>query len=368
MSTSSRRSQRSQPTPPTPERIRETTEEPLPETVNSPGDPTTNDSTLRRLREAEFELELRKKIMAEMAANIPDRPNNPGSRDIKISTSVVSIRLSPRSSLEQRQRWFSELDRIFIAAPYKYSVDANRITTAFFCIEPNHRAQWSNYELENFPGGPEEATWEDFKDWTLLFIRGGRSSKIDIAVLYHSARQLPQQDPNDFHAYLGSIEKHMSLTEEQKAMGYFAKLVEPLRRALNISYQANLPEDRQEMLQAAIRTWDNKNLGPHTRKRNRDDDTSPIEPKRQKTAGKSHGASSSLRDEQPGWDRKNPSEQRQGSSKRPDHSKLTCYTCGKLGHISTNCRDKKEKETATNANINEITMEYEHSENDSESE
>lgn len=396
-STSSRRSQRNRDPIVAPSPIPETEEETLTETLRNnhpepedptpPNEPTTAiiDQVLSRLNHLETQLQIEKRINDELRA-IQSRHSDT-VKDSDIKWDAVSIKLHPRSSLEQRQRWFGELGKIFDSSPRRFSSDTNRIAFAYFCIDPNHRAQWTNYEDQNYPEGSDRPTWAEFKEWTLLFIRGGRSTKIDIAELYHSAHQRPEQDPISFHNYLMSIESQMTLTEEQRSMGYFAKLVEPLRKELKVSYQANLPEDRQDMVAAAIRTWDNKNLGPtySNRKRSHDNNSSTNDSsKRHKgESNRTNGAPPSRsnvfpsnrpqnnfpRDRQPNRDRRRP-DPRNTTSNQPNHAHLTCHNCHKKGHISPNCPDKKDNPIPnTNALVNEITMEDEHySENDSESE
>ena len=394
-STSSRRSQRNRDPTLAPSPIPETQEENLTETLRndrpeaaaSPSEPTTAavmEQVLNRLNQLENELEIEKRINAELRAIRSLHSNTVKDSDIK--SDAVSIKLHPRSSLEQRQRWFGELRKIFNSSPRRFSSDTNRIAFAYFCIDPNHRSQWTNYEDQNYPEGSDRPTWAEFKEWTLTFIRGGRSTKVDIAELYHSAHQRPDQDPITFHNYLMSIESQMTLTEEQRAMGYFAKLIEPLRKELKASYQANLPEDRQDMVTAAIRTWDNKNLGPaySNRKRGHNHDSSTNDsnkrhkgesnrtngnpPSRSNTSSSTRLPNNSSRGTLPNRDRRRP-DQRTTTANQPDHSHLICHNCHKKGHISPNCPDKKDNPSNTNAIVNEITMEDQRdSGNDSESE
>jgi hypothetical protein len=343
---------------------------------------------LDRITVLERQAEIRDRINTELlgAQATALRP-----KDNEIKPESVSIKLHPRSSLEQRQRWFGELEYIFGSAPRRYAVDFNKISTAYFCIDPVHRPQWTYYKDSNFLD--RQPTWQEFKDWTLEFVRGGRSTEIDIAELYNAAEQRPNQDPLAFHNYLMSIESQMDLTEELRANGYFAKLLKPLRNELKFAFQANLPKNRQDLVEAAIRTWDTRNMGSvnpypdsNKGKRSNDESIKPNDYKRQRnddtrTKGTPSSRSTSQpfnrfnkpspRDNPPNRDRAGNDSHGRQNPRLPDHSHLTCHACGKMGHISTNCPNNQSNpktQNDTSATVNQITQEEEHPENYSESE
>ena len=149
-STSSRRSRRNRDPTPTASPIQETQEtvtealrndqpEPDNPTIsNEPAPATVLEQVLNRLSQLENELQIEQRVNAELRA-IRSRPSET-VKDSDIKWDAVSIKLHPRSSLEQRQRWFGELGKIFDSSPRRFASDTNRIAFAYFCIDPNHRA------------------------------------------------------------------------------------------------------------------------------------------------------------------------------------------------------------------------------------
>ena len=149
-STSSRRSRRNRDPTPTASPIQETQEtvtealqddQPEPDNPTLPNEPTSAavlEQVLSRLSQLENELQIEQRINAELRA-IRSRPLET-VKDSDIKWDAVSIRLHPRSSLEQRQRWFGELGKIFDSSPRRFASDTNRIAFVYFCIDPNYRA------------------------------------------------------------------------------------------------------------------------------------------------------------------------------------------------------------------------------------
>jgi hypothetical protein len=326
------------------------------------------DRLLARITALEQEKAISDRINAERQAfdTFTIRP-----RDSEIKLDSISHRLRPESSLEQRTQWLDELEYLFAASPQRYSIDTNKIVSAFFCIESHHRAQWTNYKKTHF--ATSEPTWQDFEDWTLEFIRGGRFTEFDIAEKYYSARQRIGQDPRQFHTYLQSIENHMDFTEKQLAQAYFAKLLEPLRKEIKALYQNDLPENRTDMVSVAIRTWDSRDLGRQSnntstqhnlKKRHHDSQSSnthrSYDNKRHKPR---HG--------EPTETPSNPnlinipSSQRRGDPDRRDLSQVTCHKCHQKGHYANRCPQGRDAPLA--ARVNEITREETGQENFSES-
>lgn len=302
------------------------------------------------------------------------------TKDVGIKLESITTRLHPKSSLEQRYRWLDELDYIFEASPQRYVTDKAKIAAAFFCIEANTRGQWTNYRKDNFSDN-HEPTWEEFEKWTLEFIRGGRMTDVDIYESYYAAKQRPHQDPRSFHHYLQSIENHMDISEKQKALGFFAKLVEPLKRELKVLYQNELPQNREDMVSAAIRTWDSREMGntngnSNPRKRSNDDHLTNNGKRPKSENPRFVGSKTFPRDSRTNHYRNDrPSNQdgdRQNDERNHDH--LTCYNCFEKGHVSTNCpnpkkdRNQRPPRNKPTAQVQEITQDDEDQGNYSESE
>ena len=196
------------------------------------------DQLLERIAVLEREAAVSNRINTTVEAD-HQRPTQ--VRDAGIKLESITTRLHPKSSLEQRHKWLDELRYIFESSPQRYATDKARIAAGFFCIHADTRGQWTNYRQDAFPD--REPTWQEFKDWTLEFIRGGRMTEVDIFDSYQLATQRIGQDPRQFHHYLASIERHMDLSENHKALGYFSKLVVPPKKELKALYHNDLPHN-----------------------------------------------------------------------------------------------------------------------------
>ena len=73
---------------------------------------------------------------------------------------------------------------------------------------------------------------------------------------YDEARQLENQSPFEFDAYLTSLEALMEDKGDRgSAMSFFAKLLKPLRNQMKASSDT-LPEDRHQMVAKAQYAWE----------------------------------------------------------------------------------------------------------------
>ena len=73
---------------------------------------------------------------------------------------------------------------------------------------------------------------------------------------YNEARQLENQSPFEFDAYLTSLEVLMEDKGDRgSAMSFFAKLLKPLRDQKKASGDT-LPENRRQIVAKAQRAWE----------------------------------------------------------------------------------------------------------------
>ena len=96
-----------------------------------------------------------------------------------------------------------------------------------------------------------EAHFKTFVKWARKTINSETDGAVSLYEKYDEVRQLENQSPFEFDAYLTSLE---ALIEDKGdrgfAMLFFAKLLKPLRNQMKASGDI-LPEDRRQMVAKA---------------------------------------------------------------------------------------------------------------------
>ena len=287
------------------------------------------------------------------------RSRGPG---VKISEIV---KLTSRSTLRQWGDWKDDLERLFRSDPNRYTTSTRKIDKALDFVDSHMRSLWK-VEVRRSPDS--EAHFKTFVKWARKTINGGTDGAVSLYEKYDEARQLENQSPFEFDAYLTSLEALMEDKGDRgSAMSFFAKLLKQLRDQMKASGDT-LPEDRRQMVAKAQRAWeatlkkgrsDRDQLAKRPRQRSR----SP----RQKSYShhdyhdrsqsrhryKDHRHRGSHRDHhkdrhgRKDKDQKDRLEDHTRQDSKDQSSKGRCYSCGEPGHYSTNCPKKQKRVHAT---------------------
>lgn len=308
---------------------------------------------IKHLREREAEL------LATMPADLPkSKRRNSSSSDngeIKLKNIVV---FSLDFTLKQRDDWLLDLQQTFAGATKKYHKDQKKILKALAEMEPECRARWNRYLEELAPNDKENATksWDVFEKWTMTLLKHAHSQEAQIMKRLARAMQLPTQAPEDFHAYLDSLEKKFATDpEDKRALFFFAKLQPDLQSQIELNVPS-LPKTRKEMVDLASRHW--ATLHPYKKKRPRDEDgkggessknprrdKTDLPPKRDHSSYRGRGYRGRGRGRQPdGYSRPATRSTTQpsttGENPIVNGKQLVCYLCSSKYHLASHCPDR----------------------------
>jgi hypothetical protein len=304
----------------------------------------TIDPVSRRQPEIQSELEATSALMAEpLTTDLDtDSDSDQPSRTLhKRSRITRGIKVTPgytlkvTSSLREWGDWKRDIERVFEGDPYLYRRSSQMILKALDYLDSSMRSLWYTYQEQQ----SGSIKWSNFTQWTRDNIQGGQNS---IAHLYEQldiARQLPNQSPSQFNAYLSSIERDLpQKDEEASAMTLYSKLSRDLRKQFQ---KANIPipETRAKCVAVAQRIWEGLNTYDQPRfPRVKDDSYSQTKDPKPKDSS----------DQQSKYPRPDSRRGRINQYRR-DHrkesnssSQVTCFKCKEEGHYATTCPNEND--------------------------
>lgn len=262
-------------------------------------------------------------------------------------------------TLKQRDDWLLDLKQTFEGARKKYKKDERKILKALAEMEPECRARWHRHVTDL---GPERAqvaktTWEVFEEWTKTLLRHMYNEEAEVMKRLNYAVQLPNQPPEDFHAYLDSLEKKFQPEpEEKRALLFYSKLRYEVQRSLELQ-NPNLPKDRLEMVSLASRHWHAIQSGLKRSHAQTDASSNPIRknPKRFQGDSPQNQPRKDFkpRGQTPHASGSTPRQQNPATSGNPigaDGKQLTCYTCGSRDHFAPACPKREDKAGVSQVN------------------
>lgn len=283
---------------------------------------TDRQQYLARLREEAARLdqeeeirELEERIRAGQGERKPRTPTAP------VSHALIKPKDLPTylgKSLTEARDWRAEAENAFSLSPASFQSDELKVRWASQFLCHTIRSQWNGKTLEADWIG---YSWQDFIDFLQDALEHPANRMANAYIRWNTAKQRDNQSVADFNNYLQALEQQI---EEQPAamaaMTFFAKLKEDLQQQILKSGQ-DLPTTRGAMVTLASRMEGN--------------------PKRRQSSPKQLPI---IKKPRPGFTRREggsgPAAQRTYNSAAAHP--VTCFNCGKIGHIATSCLSRKK--------------------------
>jgi hypothetical protein len=254
------------------------------------------------------------------------------TRGIKVTPGYT---LKVASSLREWGDWKRDIERVFKGDPYLYRHSSQMILKALDYLDSNMRSLWYTYQEQQLGS----IKWSKFTQWTRDNIQGGQNSIAHLYEQLDSARQLPNQSPSQFNAYLSSIERDLPQKDEQaSAMTLYSKLSRDLKKQFKTA-DIPIPETRAKCVAVAQRIWEGLNTYDQTRvPKIKDDSYSQTRDPRSKDS-----SDQQTKYPQPDSRRDRINQYRRDHRKESNpSSQVTCFKCRKEGHYATTCPNLKD--------------------------
>ena len=267
------------------------------------------------------------------------------TRGIKVTPSYT---LRTSSSLREWGDWKRDVERLFEGDPYTYQTGSQKILKALDYLDASLKSLWYTY-CEQKKGVRK---WPVFVTWTRNNVQNGQNATATLYKQLNSAKQLPNQSPAQFNAYLSAIERDLLYQDERaSAMTFYSKLTRELERQFQTSDIA-IPETRTQCVAVAQRIWE----GLYRTEREKEPYRNPrpsASSYEQPSTGSKYPRPDSKRDRTDRYRTGHRREERYSSAKpREGQPSVICYNCQEPGHYSTSCPKKKEnKERRSEAKI-----------------
>lgn len=239
-------------------------------------------------------------------------------------------------------RWFRDVEIKFLMSPEYFTTEQVQILYCMDSLEDDPNAQW--YSWFKNRGNLNGVSFGFFKQFLLNLVSDPASRRLLAYEKWEEARQRPDQKVTNFKAYLEELEAHLPLfSEEHKSYFFLAKLRRELKN--KILSTGNVSTQREEIFAQAI--MQEKTL---ERARPNSDATSSSKPQ---PAGRPQSKLNSNKPEnraprpKPQQDdlAKFPRARNRGAKRKAGSDDVTCFHCGKPGHIRPNCPDHDKPQT-----------------------
>ena len=249
------------------------------------------------------------------------------TKGIKVTPSYT---LKVSSSLREWGDWKKDIERVFEGDPYTYRTGSQRILKALDYLDSNLKSLWYTFNDQQKGIGK----WSTFISWTRDNIQNGQNATATLYEQLNAAKQLPDQSPVKFNAYLSAIERDLPQQDDKaSAMMFYSKLTQELKKQFKTS-DIPIPETRAKCVAVAQRIWD----GLHGSDEKKSSENYKIS--REKNDPK-YPRIDSKRDRKDRYHLGHRQKDDWNKEKSTPEKEVTCFKCNKLGHYATNCPDQK---------------------------
>jgi hypothetical protein len=210
-------------------------------------------------------------------------------------------------------------------------------------LDPSLKSLWYTYSEQK--GGIRK--WPIFLTWTRNNVQNGQNATATLYEQLNAARQLLDQSPVQFNAYLAAIERDLPQQDETaSAMTFYSKLTRELKKQFKTS-DIPIPDTRAKCVAVAQRIWEGLH-GPDERRGFTGVTTGPgpvTGPKYPRIGSERDRKDRYNRDHRSRDDRNRDRPRNEPTVRKPE-KELICYQCNKPGHYATSCPDRKEPRKA----------------------
>ena len=156
----------------------------------------------------------RKRGRADHEGNEADTEEAQPPRKKEVKYTNIS-KLTPQTTPRRFAEWKNDMKRLFRGAPEKYRLSSMKMVAAHEHMNEKAKSLWASHERLH----PEdEDDWDKFIHWATHLVAQGADLITTVWQEYAAAAQGKDQTPQDFDAYLSSLEALMGeMPEEARA-------------------------------------------------------------------------------------------------------------------------------------------------------
>ena len=186
--------------------------------------------------------------------------------------------------------------------------------------------------------------WATFIRIILNVVADPVSRKHDYVQKYITARQRPSQSPLEFDVYLQSLEDNLAPYSEEHRRQHFLQKLQPWLQT-EIQKNEPQPQTRRDMVERAQRLFRTIGEDGPAGAAEKENSANPRRKWDNKRGSRSEPASNitgqPIQPAKPAGAPEQLSERPKYNRSKPEF--ITCYSCGKKGHYSSNCPERTSK-------------------------